>query len=512
MQTFLHLLKWQIRQHAVLLLINLSLLVCILWAPLYFSSDFCLEMSQMLRYIFILCFGILLSKIVHSQPFAGSESYWMTRPIGRRQLLLAQLSCLTLFVFLPSLLMVCWNTYQLDGETTHYLGGLLRWATYLGMGLFLFSVAAASSTCTGAILMLVGACLASVLSVTVVQGSATQSAPSPDLWLIIMPILGLFATMTVVLLIHRVGRARICLAGLVLLIPFALNALRAFTFERSAEALLATAPKVELRMHPSPAMNPDLTSYMYPVQITTDSKRQVVEPDSVILKVNDALTLSANFRQIGDQISPYLIDKIIAAFPEADQIVSTQNPRAFINAPFLNSTWNQFADQKSEAVKEFTLDEAQPAHFRLSSFALYHLGPMAIVNGAHSRSDGHRITIQTVTRQQQDLSLEYTYLRHITAAMNASLEKQSSNRYVYVVLYNHVNHQVIIYGKRVQLGAHQTFSLATEGQNSSIRLPVNLLSEDIELHLFIAELEGKYTTIGEATPGTYTSERGQALK
>ncbi|WPJ97955.1 ABC-2 transporter permease [Coraliomargarita algicola] len=505
MHTIFHLLKWQIREHRILLCVNSALLTVLLAIPLLTDSSALTEITLLLKVCLLVSCAVLCTRITHAQPYTGSESFWMTRPLSRRAHLASQLLLLSLFILLPTLAGMLAMTIHMDGEATHYLAALLSWGIYVGSFLFLFALTCTTSTASGAIILIIAIfTLAGILGSTATSNFSNGSRPNPDALVILMPTLGILALICITVFIKRITQTRIVLILLGVAILPLLSVIQSFKLGSTAEAHIANAPKIKLLTQPPQELNRSQSSYYHPLLLTSENPRRVTIPNRLSLETENGTFIRKYFRTNNTQLNPLFTDKIMAAFPAAVEVVSTTNI-----APFLKVAGNEFIDIQNEVIDSFTLENERSATLCLTDYSIQQIGALPLTADASKSRSGLRFSIHAVKSSQHGTQVQYSLQRSITKDIN---NKQRWAE-VYMALYDPQSKRLIVQLSKI---AHypltEKSSLTTHHQSNTFNIPTDLLTPSTELHIFIIKKEKYYCMPTSLAPGVYYSSVESARK
>lgn len=500
MHAVLHLLRWQIRQHRALLLINSVVLAILLISPLVITTEALNSTTLIGKLLAFVTVCLLLGNMIHTQPYIGSESFWMTRPVARRTLLGAQSLLLLVFIFVPSLIGMLAITLHLDGEATHYIGTLLTWGIYMGLLYFIFAVAVTAPNPFATIVILVLVTGISAFTTISLENHASRSRrPNPDLLVILVPLLGTVSLALISVFIRKLSLARfliICLAASI--IPLQTR-IQAFRLEGLEADSMANAPQIELRTEPIPDADLSETSYFYPIQITSTDDDKITIPLGLSLTDDTGLYIRKNFLTNNTLIHPMFTDKIIAAFPDAEEIVATNNI-----LPFMLNLGNEFKDSQGKPVGSVSIGEGTMVRLTVQDYSFKHIGGIPLGEGEVRSESGVKVSIRSLIQVDRNLRINYNIQTLISKDINAR-----QNESVYPAFYDTKTKRLTVQLSSVDRLYHYPSSLVSTGKDTSFHFPSDLITSDTELHFFLIEKLSHYNIEPDIQLGTYHSELTQ---
>lgn len=495
MRTLLHLFKWQIRQHRSLLLINSAVLALILIAPLVINSEALSSITLIGKILALLTFCILAGNMIHTQPYTGSESFWMTRPITRRKLLGAQCLLLLLWIAVPTLLGMLAITFHLDGEATHYLGTLLTWGIYMALLCFVFAIAITTPNPLVSLVVLFSIMLLTGFAAFSVKSVSSNRSPNPDTLVFLVPILGLLVLFGTALFIKKLTIARLLIIGLgVSVIPLQ-SAWRLFHLWQQESDLISNPSQIEIGPEPDPDADLSETSYFYPVQFTSNETNRITIPWHLWLKSDTGELIQKSFGRESTFIHPFFTDKMRIFFPDAEDIVSTDKM-----PPSLDTSGNEFKNRKGEHLDTVSFREEAKAQLGLKEYSMQHVGGFSVFETASKSESGLKVTIHDTSDQKGLTQIKYTLQANVAVDIYA---KQRGS--VYIALYDPKTKQLIIQLNQVDHLRNQAYSLVSAGTDSTLSIPSSLITPDTKLHFFLVDELSDYYIVTTAQPGTYLS-------
>jgi hypothetical protein len=193
MKQILHLLKKDLRANRFLILLSLLPVIAEIWiAPYQWAipvasngwgtNEILRGVGILLLMVIVICWAILIARVVHAESLIGDRQFWLTRPYNRFSLLGAKLLFAVLTISLPFLVLHGILLAEAGFSPWHWLPQLLlnSAAIYVGLLLSLFVIAAITSTFTQTILIFIGLLLLIVLLIpfSLLTGWGADTMPS----------------------------------------------------------------------------------------------------------------------------------------------------------------------------------------------------------------------------------------------------------------------------------------------------------------------------------------------
>jgi hypothetical protein len=137
--------------------------------------------AGVLRFLIVISWLILISRLVHDEELVGDRQFWITRPYTWYGLLAAKLLYLVVFIGVPFLIMQAWLLHHAGLYPTHLVPALLKNLLYIALIFLLplLAIAAVTATFVRYISSVLGGFiyLFAVVAVTVYSAPDSLGAP-----------------------------------------------------------------------------------------------------------------------------------------------------------------------------------------------------------------------------------------------------------------------------------------------------------------------------------------------
>jgi hypothetical protein len=135
-------------------LLSLALLIAFAWAEtqIWLPSDGTLNVARIahpiIKFLLIVSWTVLVSRLVHDEELVGDRQFWITRPYTWYGLLLAKVLYLVVFIGLPFFIMQAWLLHHAGLYPTQCIPALLKDVLVIGIVALLPLLAIAAVTAT----------------------------------------------------------------------------------------------------------------------------------------------------------------------------------------------------------------------------------------------------------------------------------------------------------------------------------------------------------------------------
>lgn len=193
MMQALHILKKDLRSNRILILFSLLPVIAEIWiAPYQWAIplpsngwsplDILRQVCTLLLILVVICWTILIARVVHAESLIGDRQSWLTRPYSRASLLAAKLLFVLLTISLPLLVLHAIVLAEAGFSPLQWLPHSLinSAAIFVGLLLAFLTIATITSNLLRTILVLLGLLLLLLLNLPLafLTGIGTDAMPS----------------------------------------------------------------------------------------------------------------------------------------------------------------------------------------------------------------------------------------------------------------------------------------------------------------------------------------------
>ncbi|MEM1222155.1 MAG: hypothetical protein AAGH40_05275 [Verrucomicrobiota bacterium] len=486
-----HLFKWQLRQQRILIPLNAAIIILFLLAQSLHQPG---DMWDAILVIGIWFLGIgvalLIDRLAHSQPFTGTESFWMTRPFNRQSLVYSQVLLIIVFVALPVLLGMCWHTFQLDGNGVHYLMDLCVWGMLISGLLYIYAISIVTPHFIGSAILLILSQIIMWVPLSLINPYA-----SDDILIILYPIFGLITIFSLIAFCKRITRVRYVILTLAALVPIFV-----VQFEEIYLKDLLSNKTVEVEIRPFPDTEQVFThaSYYFPIQFTNLPNDAIAQPQYFNINTQKKISYSGRFSE--RNLHGIFADRIITLFPEAKEVVSL----APIPKERYRTDLRAGSQKELTSVEQFTLKEPTKFQSQINFYSYRHVGGLPLKKGATWIQNGLKARVKEVKKITSEtiVTLEFTGKMDV-ASINEDFRYLSGE---VPLLYDTQAQRIIILNAgELHSNTYWRHPLNLNASTfvSTCRIPNDLINQDTELHSLLYSYGSSTIVNGIAQAGHY---------